>query len=225
MTLKPVAFLADQVLDWHAALVEMQRRGVRRPPAHLLEFRARKARRIAFDQQQADAAGALTAGAHRDRQIVGPHARGDKGLLAADDVMIAVATRLGAQIGDVGAAARLGDRQRRDLLARQYLRQHPRLDLGAGGARDRRRADGVAHQAGADPAGAGPRQFLRGHDLHELVGGDAAIFFRKTQAKQPDLGGLDIEFAGKLAGLVPLTGHRARFRAPRNVRITSRKAS
>ena len=182
----------------------MQRRGVRRPPAHLLEFRARQARRIALDQQQADAARAFATGTNGNGQIVGPHARGDKSLLAADDVMIAVAPRLGAQIGDIGAAAGLGDRQRRNLSPRQYLRQHPRLDLGARGARDRRRTDGVAHQAGADPAGAGAREFLRGHDLHELVGGNAAALFRKTQRQQPYSGRLGIEFPGEFAGFVPL---------------------
>ena len=64
----------------------------------------------------------------------------------------------------------------------------------------------MAHQARADPAGAGPREFLRGHDLHELVGGNAAIFFGKAQPQQPDLGRLGIERARKLAGLVPLAG-------------------
>ena len=130
MMLEALALLADQVFGRHAAIVEMQRRGIRRPPAHLLQLRARQARRVALDQQQADAARALTAGAHGDREIIGAHARGDEGLLAVDDVVIAVAARLGAQIGDIGAAARLGNRQRGDFLARQHLRQHPRLISG-----------------------------------------------------------------------------------------------
>src|SRR5207302_2068535 len=53
---------------------------------------------------------------------------------------------------------------------------------------------------------AGAREFLRGHDLHELVGGNAAIFFGKAEAEKPDLGGLGIERARKLAGLVPFAG-------------------
>ena len=64
----------------------------------------------------------------------------------------------------------------------------------------------MAHQAGADAAGAGARQFLRGHDLHELVGGDAAELLGKTQPQQADLRGLLIQRARKLAGLVPLMG-------------------
>ena len=208
MILKPCALLADQVFGGHAALVEMQRRGIGRPPAHLLQLGARQARRIAFDQQHADAARPLAAGPHRDRQVIGAHARGDEGLFAADDVMVAIAPRPGAEIGDVGAAARLGDRERGNLLARQHLRQHPRLHFRPRGARDRRRADGVAHQARADPAGAGARQLLRGHDLHELVGGDTAEFFREAEPEQPDLGSFPIKLARKLAGLVPFMGVR-----------------
>ena len=186
----------------------MQRRGIGRPPAHFLQFRARQARRVAFDQQHADAARPLAAGPHRNRQIIGPHARGDKRLFAADDIMVAVTPRLGAEIGDIGAAAGLGDRERGNLLTRQHLRQHPRLDLRACGARDRRRTDGMAHQARTDPARAGARQLLRNHDFHELVGGDAAKFFRETEPEQPDLGGFPIKLTRKLAGFVPFMGIR-----------------
>jgi hypothetical protein len=86
---------------------------------------------------------------------------------------------------------------------RQDLRQHPRLDLGPGGAGDRRRADAVAHQTGADAAGAGARQFLRCDDLHERVGLDPAELLRKAETEQADRGSLDIKPARKLAGLVP----------------------
>ena len=181
----------------------MQRRGVRRPPAHLLQFGARQARRVALDQEQAHARRALAAGTHRDRQVIGAHARGDEGLLAADDVMAAGATRPGAQVGDIGAAAGLGDRQCGYLLAGENFRQYSRPHFRPGGARDRRRADGVAHQARTDAAGAGAREFLRGHDLHELVGGDAAKFFGEAQAQQADFRGLLIQRARELAGLVP----------------------
>ncbi len=203
-----MAFLADQVFNRHPAIVEMQGRGIGCPPAHLLEFCARQAGRIALDQEQADAGGALAAGAHRNRQIIRPHARGDEGLLAVDDVMVAVAPSPRAQIGDVGAAARLGDGECGDLFPRQDFGQHPRPDFGTRRARDRRRADGVAHQACGDAAGAGAGELLGRHDLHELVGGNAAILFRKAEAQQADFGGLLIERAGKFAGLVPFMGER-----------------
>src|SRR5207302_825963 len=115
--LETLALLADQVFAPYAAFAEMQRRGIRGPPAHLLQLRARQARRVAFDQQQTDAARSLAAGTHRDRQIIGPHARGDKGLFAADDIVVAVTPRLGAEIGDIGATAGLRDRERGNLLA------------------------------------------------------------------------------------------------------------
>src|SRR5206468_4104083 len=50
---------------------------------------------------------------------------------------------------------------------------------------------------------AGVRELLRGHDLHELVGRDAAVLLGKTQAQQADLSRLLIERARELAGLVP----------------------
>jgi hypothetical protein len=169
-----------------------------------LELRARQARRVTFDQEQADAGSAFAAGAHGNGEIIGAHARGDEGLLATHDIMVAIAPRAGTEIGDIGAAARLGDGERRDLFPRQHVRQHPRLHFGTRSERDRWRADAVAHQARADPAGAGARQLLARHDLHELVGRHAAIFLGKAEAEQADLGGLDIKRARKLAGLVPL---------------------
>ena len=200
------ALLAEQVACGHKAIVEMQRRGIRGPPSHLLQAGARQSRRIALDHQQADAAGAGTAGAHRRGDVVGPHARRDERLLAVDDIMVAVAPRGGAQIRDVGTAARLGDRQRRDLPARQDFRQHPRLEFRRTCACDRRRADRIALQAGGDPAGPGPRQFLHRDDPHEIVDLRAAIFLGKAEAQQPDRGRLLVEFARKPAGLVPLMG-------------------
>src|SRR6185437_1167014 len=88
--------------------------------------------------------------------------------------------------------------------ARQHLRQDPRLDLGPCRARNRRRADGVAHQAGTDATRAGACKFLACHDLHELVGRHAAELFRETETEQADRGRLFVKRAWKLAGLVPL---------------------
>jgi hypothetical protein len=57
----------------------------------------------------------------------------------------------------------------------------------------------------------GERQFLRGHDLHELVGGNTAIFFGKAEAEQADRGRLRIEIARKFASLIPFMGMRLDF--------------
>ena len=99
--------------------VEAQLRGVAAPPAHLGERRARRgrARRRARRAARCRPRPWL-AGAHRDRDPVGAHARGDEDLLAVDDPVVAVAPRAAVRRrGDVGAAARLGDRERGDLLA------------------------------------------------------------------------------------------------------------
>ena len=208
--LEAPALLAEQVSGGDAAIVEMQRRGVRGPPAHFLQRRPRKARRIALDHQQADAAGTGTAGAHRGGDVIGAHARGDEGLLAVDDIEVAVAARRGAQIGDVGAAARLGDRERRYLLARQNFRQHPRLEFRAAGARDRRRADRIALQAGADAAGPGPRQFLDSDDPHEIVDFGAAIFLRESPGPAARFRRPSRRARGETRPPRPTHGHKAR---------------
>ncbi|MFK4490947.1 hypothetical protein ABIA45_006025 [Bradyrhizobium sp. USDA 336] len=122
--------------------------------------------------------------------------------------MIAVAPRAGAQVRDIRAAARLGDRQCGDLLAGQHLWQHACLHLGPCGPRDRGRADSVAHQTGADAARAGTRKLLARDDLHELVGGDAAIFLRESKSQQADSSRLAIELAREFAGFVPVMGER-----------------
>jgi hypothetical protein len=192
---KPMFSWADQVLDRHPHIVEIEGGGVGGPPALLLQFGAREALTLALDQQQGDAAGPLPAGAHGDGVVVGPHAAGDEHLGAVDDVVVAVQPGRGAQVGDVAAARRLGDGQGRDLLARQHLRDDAVLHLLAAHAPDRRQADAVAHQAGVDPAGAVAGHLLAGDDRHEGVGRHAAVLFRPAQPQQADVRGLAIELA------------------------------
>ena len=203
MSLKPAPSSPSRLPARDAAIVEMQRRGVGSPPTHFLQRRARQPRRRAFDQQQADAAGPRPAGADRGGDVIGAHAGGDESLLAVDHVAIAVAPRDGPQIGDVGAAARLGDGERGNLLARKDFRQHAGFEFGAAGARDRRRTDRMAVEAGADAAGTGPRQLLHRDDPHEAVGLGPAVRLGKSEPEQADLCRLLVERAGKLAGLVP----------------------
>ena len=123
------------------------------PPTHLLQRRALQAR-LAFDQEQADAARAWAAGAHGERDEIGPHARGDEGLRAVEDVAVGIAPRGRPQVRNIGAAARLRDGERGDLFARKYcgstrafISSEPRLQ-------DRRRADRVAEEARRYAAGA-----------------------------------------------------------------------
>ena len=78
---------------------------------------------------------------------VGARAVGDEGLGAVDHVFVAVADRRGADAGDVGAGARLGDPEAADLLA---LEARVR---GTAASAPRCRAGG----SGAGPCRSGPR--------------------------------------------------------------------
>ena len=102
--------LAQQVFRRHPAFVEIERRLVGAPPAHLaVERRAAEILRIGLDEEQRYAGQPLAAGARRDDEIVARHAAGDEGLAALDDVMVAVLPGPGLQVGDVRTAARFGD--------------------------------------------------------------------------------------------------------------------
>jgi hypothetical protein len=81
-----------------------------------------EARRVALDHQQRHAAHAFATGAHGHGDVVGAHARGDERLAAVDHVVVALATRGGAEVRHVRAAVGLGDRQRGDRLAAQHRR-------------------------------------------------------------------------------------------------------
>ena len=175
--------LADQVAGRHAHIVEVQRRRVGAPPAHLLQRRAREPLALALDQQQRDAGRARPAGAHRDGVEIGAHAGGDEGLLAVDDIVAGVEPRGRRQVRHIRSAARLGDRQRADLLAREHGRQHARFQLRAAGARDRRRADLVREQAGMHAADAGERDLFGEDHVGEQVRGRAAVFLRESRCR------------------------------------------
>ena len=91
--LKPIALLAEPVVDRHAAILEdhgARRLGV---PAHLALVGAElEAGRPALDQKGRDAARAVVAGArHHDVEVVLVAGAGDELLLPVEHVMIAVA--------------------------------------------------------------------------------------------------------------------------------------
>ena len=198
-----LAFLAEQAAHRHTHAVEMQRRRIRHPPAHLFQRRLRESWRAPLDQQQRNPAAAAPARAHRHRVVVRPHARRDKHLGAIDDIAIAIALGRGADRRHVGAAVRLGDGKRADLLTRQDFRHYAFAQRVRAQADDRRRADSVAAQAGAQPARAAARQLLRGDDAVEQIAWYAAVFFRIAEAVQPDRRRLDVQLARKRLGLVP----------------------
>jgi hypothetical protein len=189
-------------------IVEEELRGIGRPPAHLLELGPREAFAPAFDQQQRHAARARPAGAHRHGVVVGTHARGDEHLGAVDHVMVALAPCGGLEVGDVGAAARLGDGERADLLARQDLGQQLALHPFRPQRRDRRRADRVAVQAGIQSAAAVPCHLAGLDDAEERIGRNAAILLGKAELHQPGRGCFPVQFSREFLGLVPLVDER-----------------
>src|SRR4029078_4899648 len=99
--LESTALFPEQVFGRYTAIVEVQDRGVGGPPAHFLQRRAREPGRLALDHQEADTAGPGPTGAHRGGDVIGAHARGDKSLLAVNDVNVAFPARRGAQVGDI----------------------------------------------------------------------------------------------------------------------------
>ena len=124
--------------------------------------------------------------------------------------VVPVAPRGGAQLGNVRAAARLGDGERTDLLAGEDVRQHACLEGLAADAGDRRRTDAVGEQARMQAARTGACDFLGQDDVMEKVGLDAAVGLRKADGEQPGVGRFSVQRARELTGLVP--GCRVRYK-------------
>ena len=151
------------------------------------------------------------AGAHRRGDIVGPHARGDEGLLAVDDIVVAVAPRGGPQVGNVGAAAGLGDGERRDLLAGEH-RGSTRALI----ACEPKRAIGGAPMVWLLREAEMPPDPARASSCAETIHmkrspGVPPYSSGKPRLQQPDRGGLLVELARELARLVPFGGEGLDF--------------
>src|ERR1017187_7689313 len=118
--------------------------------------------------------------------------------------MVAVSNRRGAEAGDIGPAGGLGDRQGRDLRARENFGQYPRFQRGAPGVQDRRRSDRVREERSAQPAATGTRDLL-GHDqMKKDVTRRAAVLLRVTDPEKADIGCLAVEIPRESLGLVPI---------------------
>src|SRR3546814_9975935 len=76
------------------------------------------------------------------------------------------------EVGDVAAAARLGDAERDDLLAREHRRRNALLELLRSERENRRQADAMRHQRCAEPARA---------DRGQLLGDDEAVEIRSEE--------------------------------------------
>ena len=142
-----LVLVAEAVRDRNADILEEQRAAADGALAVAVEPVAGDARQIHRDQQRRHAvrAGIDRAGSPEHHGRIGLVGGGDRGLLAVDDIVLAVAFDAQAQIGGVRSAARLGERNGKQGLAGGQARE-PRLhDVGTrhdgrGSGRSARRA-------------------------------------------------------------------------------------
>ena len=195
-----VAFLgAQQVFRRRHRIVEEQFGRVGRVQADLVEVAAAPESLVArgLEHDQRESLGAGSAGARHDDDQVGGLAVGDEGLLAVDDVVVALLARGGPHALQVGAGAGLGHRDGADELAARHFRQPAQLLLLGAVVQDVVRDDGAVHgDAGRD---------FRHHALDVLEdggivgegGAEAAIGFRHARqqgahfAQRPPGGTID----------------------------------
>ena len=143
-----LALLAEQVLGRDAAVVEEDLAGRRALDPHLrLDPADLEARRVGLDHERGDAGVAgLGIGLGEDDVEVRDAGVGDEALAAVEHVLVALAPRLGAHRGRVGARARLGQRVGGQPLAARQARQPALLLLVAAGELDPERARAPARR-------------------------------------------------------------------------------
>src|SRR5690606_7757869 len=153
------------------------------------------------DQQQRNAAETVTAGAYRHGVVVGAHAAGDESLAAVDHVVIAITHRARLDVGHIGTTRGLGDRQRDDLLAGQYRRDHFRFQVRRTPCRDRRQADAQRTQRRDETAGRRADDFLGEYHRHENVLAQAAVLLGEADTQEAGFTGLAVQLAREGARL------------------------
>jgi hypothetical protein len=161
------------------------------------------------DDEERDPGVALVGvGLADENDEVGPGAVGDEGLGAVDDVFVAVADRRGADAGDVGAGARLGDPEAADLLALQ-----PRFEvlllLLLGPQQVDRGEDHVAldREAHVGATGAGVAHALGADQRVEVVAALAAVGLGEAEAQEAELAGA-LHLLARPVGVLPLVAVR-----------------
>ncbi|MPM84490.1 hypothetical protein SDC9_131562 [bioreactor metagenome] len=146
-----------------------------------------KARRALFDQHRTDATHA-GAKAHIDQEQLGLRAVGGEHLAAVDDVVVAVLSRTGLQLGHGGTCVRLGHPQRDEFFSTQQIGQKTLLLLGRCVLHKRADRAEVARLHDVRALGAMQRHLLdRQHRVHQRAA-LAAVFFREGDAQQALLG-------------------------------------
>mmetsp|Transcript_77200 Transcript_77200/g.236238 ORF Transcript_77200/g.236238 Transcript_77200/m.236238 type:complete len:337 (+) Transcript_77200:90-1100(+) len=153
--LEAVTFFADQIGHRHSHVVELDVRGVRRPPALRLHPAHRDPWHAPLEHEHARSPTprGVGSGPAQDGEEVSFHAASDPLLRAVHDVDIAFPRGCRADGADIGAAAWLGDAEACGLVARDAIADNARSELVAAVNHDRRQADVRRHeQPGEDAA-------------------------------------------------------------------------
>ena len=108
----------------------------------------------------------------------------------------------------VGARARLGERERADLLAARERRHEPLALLLRAEREDRQRAGARVHRHRDADARVRARELLEHEDVGEEVGARAAELGGHADAHQPELGELRVELRREAVLAVPGGGVR-----------------
>src|SRR5690606_9227955 len=187
--LEALPFLeADDVLGRHPAVLEDDVAGVGAALAHLaVRLAADQSWGVALDDEGADAASPLTAGARHHSEDARDRAVGDEALSTVENVVVAVTLGAGLERGGVGADVGLGQAEGADQLARRQARQILALLLLGAVDQDALRADAVVS---AEDGTEGRRGLadLEGHQhllFHRQA--EAAVLLGDGQAEQAHL--------------------------------------
>ena len=143
-------FFADQVANGNPHPVKTDLCRVRTQPAHFFKRAATQSHRVTRHHQHGDAHRpfVLQIRAHRHRQPVGTHARGDKNLFAVNHIVVALTACRGLERRHISATTRFGDGQRGNLLSREHIGNHLPLQGSTAVAHHRWQTNVVAEQAG-----------------------------------------------------------------------------
>ena len=192
------ALLADAIGDRHRQRVDEQLVGIDRAAAHLGDFAHVDVAAVEVGVEQAQAFGAARdvikrRGARQDQHLARDLRGRNPDFLPGQQIVVALAHRLGLELERVEADVRLGDRKAGLVLARDQRRQHALLLLVAAEHHDRiepedihvqrRRAgqagagfrDRLHHQRGLGDAEAGTAVGLRDADAEPAVVGEGAV--------------------------------------------------
>ncbi|MNE14333.1 hypothetical protein D3C80_1072090 [compost metagenome] len=205
------AFLAHQIGDRHAAVVEADHGGRLGVPAHLLLIGAEgKAGRSRLDHQGRNALRPLAAGAdHDDIDVRRPCAR-DEGLGAVQHIVVAVAHRRRPQRRRVRTRARLGQAVAGDLLHPDQRRHETRPQLVRAEAVDHPRRHVVDRDEGRRRHVAA-RQLLEDQRRLDPAQAHAAVFLARIDAGEAHLGGGLQHIDREMLVLVPAGRVRRQF--------------